>query len=226
MISSIVQSLPKHLLEMPKAKLSLPFPVRRVYCVGRNYAEHRKEMGGGERDLPFFFQKPHDSIFQSDTVEYPRGTDELSHEVELVAIMESHTKLFGYALGIDLTKRDIQASSKKSGRPWESSKSFDYSGLLGQVMETSSVPLSCSLELRINGILKQQGKLDQMIWEIPELIEQLQSQDFSVQKGDVIFTGTPAGVGPLIAGDVCEARLVGLEGADVLPKLCFRVRGR
>jgi len=202
----------------------LPFRVRRVYCVGRNYAEHRKEMGGSDRDEPFFFQKPHDALFQSPIVFYPKGTYKLSYEAELVAVVGGRTPhIYGYALGVDLTKRDIQSDAKKKGRPWDSSKAFDNSGLIGEIMPLGSVCESCTLQFVQNGEVKQAAKISDMIWSVPELLSKLESQDFSVREGDFIFTGTPGGVGELHIGDHCEVRLVDSDGHHVLPKLSFTV---
>jgi len=150
----------------------LPLRVRRVYCVASNYADHRIEMGGSARDMPFFFQKPHDALFQSTTLVYPRNTSQLGFEAELVARMQDSRNPFGYALGMDLTKRDIQSAAKISGKPWESAKAFDFSGLLGPIIPAESFDnlSSCRIELSINGEVKQSAKLDQMIWTLPELI--------------------------------------------------------
>jgi fumarylpyruvate hydrolase len=193
--------------------------------VGRNYAEHRKEMGGSDRDEPFFFQKPHDAVFQSPIVFYPKGTYKLSYEAELVAIVggRSAPNIYGYALGVDLTKRDIQTEAKNKGRPWESSKAFDKSGLVGEIMPLGSLSDTCTLQFIQNGQVKQSAKISDMIWSVPELISKLESQDFSVREGDFIFTGTPAGVGELSIGDHCEVCLVDSEGHNVLPKLSFTV---
>lgn len=203
----------------------LPFPVRRVYCVGRNYAEHRQEMGGSERELPFFFMKPSDSVFQAPSISYPSNTAELSYEAELVVLVGENESIFGYSLGVDLTKRDLQKEAKKMSRPWESSKSFDFSALIGDIVPYNDVKSrveDAKIELKLNGTVKQSAIVDQMIWSIPELISQLKSQDFSVKQGDVIFTGTPAGVGPLKIGDKCEVSLTH-EGKDVVPRLVFSV---
>ena len=203
----------------------LPFPVRRVYCVGRNYAEHRQEMGGSERELPFFFMKPSDSVFQAPSISYPSNTAELSYEAELVVLVGENESIFGYSLGLYLTKRDLQKEAKKMSRPWESSKSFDFSALIGDIVPYNDVKSrveDAKIELKLNGTVKQSAIVDQMIWSIPELISQLKSQDFSVKQGDVIFTGTPAGVGPLKIGDKCEVSLT-QEGKDVVPRLVFSV---
>ena len=202
----------------------MPFKVRRVYCVARNYADQRLEMAGNSRDLPFFFQKPHDAIFQCNLLAYPINTAQLGYEAELVAIMEDSNSVFGYALGMDLTKRDVQSEAKKLGKPWESSKSFDRSALIGPIVPAGSVSRlsDCIIELSLNGEVRQSAKIDRMIWSVPELVEQLKKQDFGVQQGDVLFTGTPAGVGLLSVGDECVVSLR-RDGADVVSPLSFTV---
>ena len=182
-------------------------------------------MGGTERELPFFFMKPADSLFQSSTVRYPRNTSELSYEAELVVVIGDKDDVFGYALGIDLTKRDIQKEAKQMSRPWESSKSFDFSALIGEIVPADQLEAKiqqAKLQLSLDGHVKQSATIDQMIWSIPELLQQLREQDFSVKQGDVIFTGTPAGVGPLHIGHECEVTLTH-EGSNLLPPLKFTV---
>lgn len=206
----------------------LPHPVRRVYCVGRNYAEHRKEMGGSDRDEPFFFHKPHDAIFQVEAdnvvpVKYPRGTKKYSYEAELVVVMGSCKEIYGYALGVDFTKRDVQEMAKKMGRPWESGKSFDNSGLVGIVHTMSHLREDGRLSFTQNGITKQSSEISNMIWPVADLIEKLVEQDFSVEAGDVIFTGTPAGVGELHVGDRCVVSLTEPDGSHVLSPLKFSI---
>jgi fumarylpyruvate hydrolase len=192
--------------------------------VGRNYVEHRKEMGGSDRDEPFFFQKPHDALFQSPIVFYPKNTYKLNYEAELVAVIGSRPpNIYGYALGIDLTKRDIQSEAKNKGRPWEMSKAFDKSGLIGEIMPLGSLSDTCTLQFIQNGQVKQSARISDMIWSVPELLSKLESQDFSVREGDFIFTGTPGGVGELSIGDDCEVRLIDSDGHHVLPKLSFTV---
>lgn len=207
---------------------NLPFPIRRVYCVGRNYAEHRKEMGGGERDPPFFFQKPCDALIQTgSSYRYPKNTSQLSYEAELVVVMDGPREIFGYALGVDFTKRDLQTDAKKNSRPWESSKSFDNSGVIGDIAPANEVGeniISSKLELLLNGDVRQSATIDQMIWSIPELMTNLELQDFSLKRGDVIFTGTPAGVGTVSIGDELRIRLTSPEtGRDIVPQLVFKI---
>ena len=207
------------------SKQFLPFPIRRVYCVGRNYADHRKEMGGSDRDMPFFFMKPADALFQSSVLTYPPGTSQLDYEAELVAFVGDEAQIFGYALGVDLTKRDLQNACKKQGRPWECSKSFDFSGLVGEISPGVHIAPNSILALTVNGETKQKAHVSDMIWSVDELTQQLRSQELSVAKGDVIFTGTPAGVGPLHPGDRVEVSLT-CDDMHVLPPLLFDVVSR
>lgn len=205
---------------------TLPFPIRRVYCVGRNYAEHRKEMGGNDRDDPFFFAKPHDAVYQGDKIHYPRGTSQLSYEGEFVVIMNSPTEAYGYCVGVDLTKRDLQEVAKKQGRPWEAAKAFDNSGILGLIQPATKgtyPPSHVTLKFLLNGETRQSASIGDMIWSSEELINKLKEQDFSVAQGDVIFTGTPAGVGQLSVGDVCSVQLTDEDGNHVVPELHFSV---
>ena len=197
------------------------FPVRRVYCVGRNYAEHIREMGGDERDPPFFFQKPTDSIeAHGATIPYPSITQDFQHEVELVlsigregeriAISEAASHVFGAAVGIDLTRRDVQVSARRAGRPWEIGKSFDRSAPCGALVALKgALPTKGAIELQVNGDTRQKGDLAQMIWSAAEIVSEL-SKQCRLYPGDLIFTGTPAGVGPLQPGDRVHARVEGL----------------
>lgn len=198
------------------------FPVRRVYCVGRNYLAHVREMGGNEREPPFFFQKPTDAIVQSGaTLEYPPATKSFQHEVELVlaigaagkdiAVAEAKQYVFGYAVGIDLTRRDLQLEARNSGRPWESGKSFDASAPVSPIVRQRDATLqaSSSIALRVNGVTQQQGVLSQLIWSCDEIISRL-SCLYALRPGDLIFTGTPAGVGDLNPGDSVEALVEGV----------------
>ena len=199
------------------------FPVRRIFCVGRNYAEHAKEMGADpERDPPFFFTKPADAIVANGTdIPYPLATANLHHEVELVIAIgqggthiPTHSALdhvFGYAVGNDLTRRDLQAQAKKNGRPWDTAKGFDRSAPISSI---SPVTLcghinSGEISLKVNGELRQTGDVSDMIWSVSEIISAL-SALFALQPGDLIFSGTPAGVGPLESGDQVHAVIEGL----------------
>ena len=195
------------------------FPVRRVYCVGRNYAAHVQEMGGTvERDPPIFFQKPTDSVVQDGgTIPYPTKTADYHYEVELVLAMKSGglnipqeralDHIYGYCVGIDMTRRDIQGG----GRPWEVAKSFDNSFPCGAIVpsEQSGHIQSGAIKLSVNGQSKQDSDVDLLIWKIPEIIANL-SEYFELKAGDIIMTGTPSGVGPVVSGDRIEASVEGL----------------
>ncbi len=201
-----------------------PFPVRRIYCVGRNYADHVKEMGGDPtKDEPFFFMKPADAILQNgETMPYPPGTSDLQPEVELVVAMNIGGKnippekvndmIFGYAVGLDMTRRDLQKGFKEKGQPWEMAKSFDFSAPCSSITPEmyTGVVAKGKIELKVNGQVRQSADLGDMIWGVPELISKL-SQLVEIVPGDLIFTGTPAGVGPVVKGDKIEATIAGLE---------------
>ena len=202
------------------------FPVRRIYCVARNYAEHAREMGyDPDREPPFFFAKPADALVENGCdVPYPPRTNNLHHEVELVVAIgkggrnipvetaESH--IYGYAVGNDLTRRDLQSLAKKDGRPWDTAKGFDHSAPISAIHRVDEVGhlREGRIWLTVNGEARQDGNLSAMIWSIPEVIAEL-STLFELRAGDLIFTGTPAGVGPVKPGDVIEC---GIDGLDVL----------
>ena len=211
---------------VPIARSGELFPVRRIYCVGRNYAAHVREMGGNEREPPFFFQKPTDAIVQSGAaVEYPSMTSSFQHEVELVlaigaagkdiAVEDAKRFVLGYAVGVDLTRRDLQLEARKSGRPWESGKSFDASAPISAIVRQQDAPLqnSFTISLQVNGVTKQQGTLAEMIWSCDEVVSRLSSL-YALAPGDLIFTGTPAGVGDLNPGDRVEADVEGVGRLD------------
>jgi fumarylpyruvate hydrolase len=202
------------------------FAVHRIYCVGRNYAEHAREMGASERDKPFFFCKPADAVVplgpDAAGIPFPGETGDLQHEVELVVALgqggyrispaEAPDLVWGYAVGLDMTRRDLQASMKSAGRPWEIGKAFDGSAPIGALRQKSEVATAGrgSIWLDVNGTRRQQGDLSQMIWNVAEILSQL-SVYFRLEPGDLVFTGTPAGVGRLVPGDVIEA---GVDGVD------------
>ena len=207
--------------------LSERFPVRRIYCVGRNYAAHVREMGGDERDLPFFFQKPTDAIVASgSTIAYPPLTADFQHEVELVLaigkggsdIPEANAAdhVFGVAAGIDLTRRDLQVAARKSGRPWEIGKGFDQSAPIGAIrpLVDGALPTSGAVTLSVNGSVRQKGNLAELIWSCAEIVSTLSGQ-YRLQPGDLIYTGTPAGVGPIVPGDVLEGEVEGVGSVIV-----------
>ncbi len=198
------------------------YVVRRIYCVGRNYLDHIREMKeSDERDPPFFFQKPADAIvLDGQSVPYPPATSDLQHEVELVIAMgrggrrlaaaSALEAVYGYAVGIDLTRRDRQRESLAKGLPWEVGKSFDHSAPCGAIQPAAvGHRMQGAIRLHVNGVLRQKGELAQMIWNVPEIISQL-SQSYTLHPGDLIMTGTPAGVGPVQPGDGLDASIDGL----------------
>jgi fumarylpyruvate hydrolase len=204
------------------------FPVRRLYCVGRNYVSHIREMKeGDERDPPFFFQKPADAlVFDGGAVPYPSATTDFQYEVELVvaigtpgAFIPLHDALkhvYGYAIGIDMTRRDLQREARERQLPWEPGKSFDHSAPCGPLFPKEDVGdiASGAISLSVNGIPHQQADLTQMIWNVPEIIANL-SKQYRLEPGDLIFTGTPAGVGPVKIDDQIEATIAGLGSLSV-----------
>ena len=211
---------------VPVAGSAAKFPVRRVYCVGRNYAEHAKEMGFTGREDPFFFCKPSDAIVPvadgaTGTMAYPPKTANLHYEMELVVALgkggrdlspeQAAECVWGYALGLDMTRRDLQGEAKKQGRPWEVGKGFDGSAPLGPIHPRSAVGTleKGAIWLDVNGERKQSSDISQMIWNIPESIAYL-SGLFELQAGDIIFTGTPEGVGAVVKGDVIVGGVEGL----------------
>jgi fumarylpyruvate hydrolase len=198
------------------------FPVHRIYCVGRNYADHVREMGNDLKEPPVFFTKPADAIVASGAaVSYPPRTENFHYEVELViaigsagrniASAQALNHVFGYAVGNDLTRRDLQGASKKKGLPWDTGKAFDASAPIGAIRPASLGHAERgSIWLKVNGETKQQSDISEMIWSVPDIIAEL-STLFELRAGDLIYTGTPAGVGPLQAGDKIECHIDGLE---------------
>lgn len=206
---------------------SARFPVHRIYCVGRNYAAHAREMGHDDREPPFFFQKNPDDIVEAGTaVPYPPETADLHHEVELVVALASGgsdiatedalSHVYGYAIGLDLTRRDVQAAAKKAARPWATAKAFAASAPVSDIVPASAIghPASGPLTATVNGAPRQAGDLADMIWSVPEIIAHL-SRWFVLAPGDLIFTGTPAGVGELQRGDVVVGAIEGLGALQV-----------
>lgn len=204
-------------------------PVRRVYCVGRNYADHALEMGGDpEREPPFFFQKNPDNLIQSDRMAYPSQTADLHHEIELAVVLHSGGRditpeaamshVFGYGVALDMTRRDLQAQAKKAGRPWEAGKAAEASAPIGLIQPVATLTQDirhAAITLQVNGAMRQSSRIDAMIWSIPEIIAQL-SQLFTLAAGDVILTGTPAGVAACTIGDRLHAEIDGLPALDVM----------
>ena len=183
------------------------FPVNHVYCVGRNYAAHAKEMGADERKPPFFFIKPNWTI-TTDDVKYPKYTDDLQHEVELVVAVGEDMSVFGFAVGVDLTRRDVQGIAKESGKPWFSGKSFVGSAPISDVIpiKDSDRLSDFELKLKVNGELRQSASCSEMIWSPKEILCEM-AADIPLGQGDLIFTGTPAGVGRIRSGDMIEATI-------------------
>src|SRR5215468_12004132 len=198
------------------------FPVRRIWCVGRNYEEHIREMGHDVRDPPFFFAKPADAVVpDGTTVPYPPLTKDMHHEVELVVALKSGGRniklekaletIYGYGVGIDLTRRDLQIASRDQKRPWEIGKAFDASAPCGPLKPASEIghPKKGRITLKCNGKVRQDGDLDQMIWNVPEVISNL-SEMVELVSGDIIMTGTPSGVAATVAGDKLECEIEGV----------------
>ena len=223
----------KHAIEtppqvvLPIANSDLVFPVRRVYCIGRNYAAHAIEMGHDpDREPPFFFQKNPDNLDPSGTFPYPPETRDVHHEAEVAVMLksggtniplgEAESHIFGYALALDMTRRDLQGAQKKMGRPWEIGKAFERSAPVGPIHPVAETGLlhSGAISLKVNGETRQEGNLNQMIWKVPEMISYL-SDYFELAAGDVILSGTPAGVGPVDRGDVMEVSADGLGAFTV-----------
>lgn len=199
---------------VPVAGASESFPVHRVYCIGRNYADHVREMGGEpDRVPPVYFLKPADSVVPGGgEVHYPPRTSDLHYEIELVVAIskggrdidptEALDHVFGYAVGIDLTRRDHQAAAKDSGAPWDTAKSFEEAAPLSAIRPAAEIghPEKARIWLAVNGDIRQEASLGDMIWRVPEAIADL-STLYTLRPGDLLFTGTPAGVGPVVAGD-------------------------
>jgi fumarylpyruvate hydrolase len=207
------------------------FPVHRIYCVGRNYEDHAKEMGFSGREPPFFFMKPADAVVVVDEgrtgkVAYPTLTSSLHHEIELVvaigtggrdiAAADAHRHIFGYAVGLDLTRRDLQADMKKQGRPWDIAKGFDQSAPIGPVVPAAQAGdvESAEIALSVNAADRQRSSVSKLIWSIAETIEHL-SAAWELQPGDLIFTGTPEGVAAVVRGDRLSGSVAGLPTLDI-----------
>jgi len=203
------------------------FPVRRIYCIGRNYADHAIEMGfDPNKEPPFFFQKNNSNIVIDGKFPYPLQTKDVHHELEMVVALKSggtniflekaSDHIYGYAIGLDMTRRDLQGVAKKMGRPWEIGKAFEKSapiGVLSKIEETGKLDEG-KIILKLNGKTKQEGNLNMMIWKVSEIISHL-SQFYDIAAGDIIMTGTPAGVGPIQKGDKLEGTIEKLESLKV-----------
>ena len=204
------------------------FPIRRIYCVGRNYAEHAIEMGHDpDREPPFFFSKPADAVVASGSaLRFPSMTDDLHHEIELVVAIgtegseisedEALDRVYGYGVGLDMTRRDVQATAKKMGRPWDLAKGFDASAPCGPIRSVTDVghPSAGAITLSVNGEVRQSGDLAQQIWRVPEVIAFL-SRYVSLAPGDLIMTGTPAGVTRVQPGDELNGVVEGVGEVNV-----------
>lgn len=202
-------------------------PVRRIFCVGRNYAAHAREMGKDpDRDPPFFFTKPADAVVESgETVAYPPETGNFHFEAELVVVIgaagrdiavdDALSHVWGYAVGNDLTRRDLQLKAREQGRPWDWGKAFDRSAVIGPARPVSEVghPAKGSIRLTVNDVVMQDADLADLIWSTPEIISIL-SHSIALAPGDLIMTGTPAGVGPLVPGDLCRVEIEGLGAIE------------
>ncbi len=212
---------------LPVAGSDAVFPVRRVYCIGRNYAAHAIEMGHDpDREPPFFFQKNADNLDPSGEFPYPPHTSDVHHEAEVAVMLKSGgtnipvdkalDHVFGYALSLDMTRRDLQGEQKKLGRPWEIGKAFERSAPVGPIHQVSEVGhlSEGAITLKVNGEVRQEGDLNQMIWKVPEMISYL-SEYFELAPGDVILSGTPSGVGAVQRGDVMEIACAGLGAMTV-----------
>ncbi len=217
----------------PPATVSVPvagsqsrFPVNRIYCVGRNYVEHAKEMGFTGREPPFFFMKPADALVIIDEgktgeMPYPSVTKDLHHEMELVVAIgkggknikaaDASAHIYGYALGLDMTRRDLQGEAKKQGRPWEVGKAFDHSAPIGPIVPAAQAGdvNNTDISLTVNGSVRQSSNVSKLIWNIAETIEHL-SALWELKPGDLIFSGTPEGVAAVVAGDLLEGKVAGV----------------
>ncbi|MDP3652955.1 MAG: fumarylacetoacetate hydrolase family protein [Rhodoferax sp.] len=222
----------------PPAPVSVPvvgqaarFAVHRIYCVGRNYEDHAKEMGHTGREAPFFFLKPADAVLVAEAgstavMPYPTLTSNLHHEIELVVAIgvggsqikaaDAHQHIYGYAVGLDMTRRDLQNDMKKQGRPWCIGKGFDHSAPIGLITPTAQVPdiAQAEIALQVNGIDRQRSTVAKLIWNMAETIEQL-SAAWTLQPGDLIYTGTPEGVGAVVRGDTLTGTIAGLQTLQV-----------
>jgi fumarylpyruvate hydrolase len=202
------------------------YPARRIYCIGQNYAEHAREMGyNPDREPPCFFMKPADSLLPTgEDFPYPAATNDVHHEIELVVALGKEGKdieegdaldyIYGYAVGLDMTRRDLQGEAKKASFPWETGKAFDNCAPIAPIVPASKIghPTDGRIWLEVNGEARQEGDINQLIWDIPETISFL-SKQYTLMPGDLIFTGTPAGVGPINKGDVIVG---GIEGVGTI----------
>ena len=187
-----------------------PFPVRRILCVGRNYAAHRREMGGDDRDPPFFFSKPADAVVPPGAdAPYPTATNDLHHEIELVVALGEGGSIFGFAVGVDLTRRDLQAAFKAKGQPWDAAKGFDASAPISAIRPFDGTIPQGRIALSVNGAVRQQAEVADMIWSVEEIIVEA-GKLWTLEPGDLIYTGTPEGVAALQRGDAVTGEVEGV----------------
>jgi len=222
---------PHPVVSIPVAGQAAQFPVHRIYCVGRNYEEHAKEMGFTGREPPFFFMKPADAVVvvqagTTGTMAYPTLTSNLHHEIELVAAIgtggknikaaDAYKHIFGYAVGLDMTRRDLQNDMKKQGRPWDIGKSFEQSAPIGPIVPVAQAGdvEKAEISVKVGGVDRQRSNVSKLIWNIAETIEHL-SAAWELQPGDLIFTGTPEGVAAVVAGDTLVGEITGLPSLTV-----------
>jgi fumarylpyruvate hydrolase len=222
---------PPAVVAVPVAGQEDMFPVHRIYCVGRNYEDHAREMGFSGREPPFFFLKPADALVvvpagQTVDIPYPSLTRSLHHEIELVVAIgkgganipaaQALSHVWGYAVGLDMTRRDLQNEMKKQGRPWCIGKAFDHSAPMGPILPVANAgPIEeATLALHVNGTLRQSSSISKLIWNVAETIEHLSSA-WTLQPGDLIFTGTPQGVADVVPGDLLEGTITGLDTLSV-----------
>lgn len=225
-MNDVIAAPPRSRLRVRDAEPGRTFPVRRIYCVGRNFAEHAREMGAvvpqssADRGNPVFFLKPADALVLDGVIPYPRGTSDLHHEVELVVALgrdapagildpgEAQELVYGYAIGLDLTRRDLQAAAKAKGLPWDAGKSFDHCAPISELVPAAEIGdlAARTLTLLVNDAVRQHGALHDLIWTVPEILHEL-SKLYALRAGDLVFMGTPSGVGPLLPGDRFVARL-------------------
>jgi len=217
---------------IPVAGRSERFPVRHIYCVGRNYAEHAKEMGGdATKEPPFFFTKPSDAVFpvfapEVGRVRYPLGTKNYQHEIELVVAIggrgaelepgQAQALIYGYAVGLDMTRRDLQIDMREKKRPWDLGKSFAQAAPIAPIHRAEDIghPSKGEIRVAVNGAIKQKGDLSEMIWDVPHTLAFL-SMYYELMPGDLVFTGTPAGVGAVVAGDRLDGHIDGLTPLSI-----------
>ncbi len=222
---------PPPVVAIPVAGQSARFPVHRIYCVGRNYEEHAREMGFTGREPPFFFMKPADAVVivpagETGTMAYPTLTSNLHHEIELVVAIgtggkgikaaDAHRHIFGYAVGLDMTRRDLQGEMKKQGRPWDIGKSFEQSAPIGPIVPVAQAgdAEKAEISVQVNGTDRQRSNVGKLIWRVVETIEHL-SAAWELQPGDLIFSGTPEGVAAVVAGDTMVGEITGLPALTV-----------